>query len=71
MESPGGLSGISSIELGSLRLSLEAWEERIVETSSIGGKWASTVEFRFERRMTESYMGGGSSTAVGSGGGWV
>ena len=56
---------------GSLRLSLEACEERMVATSSIGGSWASTVAFRLVSRMTESYMGGGSRTAVGSGGGWV
>jgi hypothetical protein len=43
----------------------------MVATSSMGGSWASTVAFRLVSRMTESYMGGGSRTAVGSGGGLV
>lgn len=54
-----------------LLLSREACEERIVATSSIGGSRARTVAFRLASRMTASYTGGGSRTAVGSGGGWV
>ena len=60
-----------SLGVASRRLSLETCEERMVATSSIGGSWARTIAFRPVSRMTESYMGGGSSTAVGSGGGWV